>query len=571
MKEGWCDASSLPAERRGKASSLLGALTLLLALLPIVASADYRIHHGHDPAWASPAFDDSSWKTTRFDEIRDTGPIWLRRQVEISPDSRVPGHPLAIYVGGMFSHEIWWDGERIGSGGVVGSSAADEIPGPIESHFQIPDRLAGPGSHTLAVRASAFHRGFTPRFGYWAIQVGDYDRVVTTRTASANIALIALSGIVLTAVFALALFFLAGRDRSFLLLGALCITAGLLLMAESWRQLFGYTYDWHIVRLRSVLALAWTVGILLVALLVTRFPHRLGTRVLVGTAILAAGLSPLRPGWDQKSLTAFVITIGVAVAWAVFAVVRRLPGSVLALTGLGVAAFLLVLEPLAFVDNTAYFAFDFLFLCLLCSHALEVRRTQHERSVALLRSARLELEMLKKQMQPHFLMNTLTALSEWIEHDPRTAVRMIESLSEELRILGEMSNRRLVSTADELRLCRSHLSNLSLRKDVAYDLEVEGIDEARSVPPTVFHTLLENAITHGPTDEGRILLRLSAESNGAGVRYVFESPAGEENGSGPGTGTRYIEARLREAWGDDWSFRQGRHGAVWRAVIEAPG
>ena len=112
---------------------------------------------------------------------------------------------------------------------------------------------------------------------------------------------------------------------------------------------------------------------------------------------------------------------------------------------------------------------------------------------------------------------------------------------------------------------------MSLRKEVAYELQVDGVDDDRPVPPAVFHTLVENAITHGGARGGRVTMHLSARADRDRVRYVFEAPAGDatESDSG-GTGTRYIEARLREAWGDAWSFRQFRAGAVWRAEIEVP-
>jgi LytS/YehU family sensor histidine kinase len=133
-----------------------------------------------------------------------------------------------------------------------------------------------------------------------------------------------------------------------------------------------------------------------------------------------------------------------------------------------------------------------------------------------------------------------------------------------------MSTQRLVTAADELRLCRSHLANMSLRKDVAYELEVDGVAGEREVPPAVFHTLVENAITHG-ADAKRVTMRLSASTSGDRVRYVFESPAGDdEEASTAGTGTRYIEARLREVWGSAWTFTQQRSGALWRVEMEVP-
>lgn len=533
-------------------------------MLALPAHAGFRIHPGFDPRWTQPSFDDSTWRTTAFESIRETGEITLRDTVDLTKTRRVEGHPLALYVGGMFSYEIWWDGERIARGGVVGRTKAEEKPGPIEAHYQIPDRLAGPGPHSIVIRSSAFHRGFRPHHGYWAVFAADYDRVAGARKENSNRALIALSGIVITGVFAFALFFFTGRPLPFLILGALCVATSALLLAESWRELFGYTYDWHIVRLWCVLLCSWIVGQLLVALLVTRFPHRSSRLVLLGSAIVSLAPIPFITGWDPKAGYVFLVCILTALAWAFFAAVRRMHGSVLALIGVAVTTLLLFWRPAAFVDNLAYFAFDFLFVCLLCSHALEVRRTQQETS-------RLQLEMLRRHMQPHFLMNTLTALAEWIEQEPKTAVSLIESLAGELRILAEMSNRRFVSAVDELRLCRSHLANMSLRKEVAYELEVDGVDGDRPVPPAVFHTLVENAITHGTASGGRVTMRLSARSHRDRVQYVFEAPAGDGNGPAErGTGTRYIEARLREAWGDAWSFRQGRAGVLWRAEIEVP-
>lgn len=552
----------------------------------------YRI--GDDPSWASPTLDERGWKPATFDTLpRKPGDvIWVRVTLDLTTFKVKEGKPFGVYYGGMASHELFWDGEKIGGGGVVGRTKETEVPGPIEAHYYVPQRLIAPGMHTVAVRMSAFHRGFSPVNGYWGIVVGNYERIVEARKSSEYLGIAAMSGIALTAVFAFAMFWVTGGERparirrtsrpagsaerdapraragrphpsyAFLLLGALCLAAAALLLAEVWRALIGYTYDWHFTRMLAVVAFSWLTGVLLVALVVTRFPGRHGRAVLIATTIVASIVPWIPRGWDPKSLFVFMVCCTAAAAWTLWAMIRKMHGSVLAVIGVCGATAVLFLDPWRWIDNSLYFALNFLFVCLLCSHALEVRREQHEK-------ARLELEMLRRQLQPHFLMNTLTALSEWIEQDPKTAVRMIESLSDELRILAEMSAEKLVLAEDELRLCRSHLANMSLRKDVAYELEVEGVDGALRVPPAVFHTLVENAVTHGTPTE-RVTLRLSATSDGGRVRYVFEAPAGESNDGNAGTGTKYIEARLREAWGDAWSFRQGRFGSLWRAEIEVP-
>lgn len=544
-------------------TSILLAAALTASQPRVLNLAQVRMRSGDDVAWSSPAFDDSSWRLIAFEDVPHPDDIvWMRAEVDTAMLSRRPGQPLGVFFGALASHELWWDGVRIGGSGVVGRTGAEEQPGPIETYYQVPDRLAAPGRHTIAVRSSAFHRGFVPRHGYWNLLVADYDLLPAMLTRSAHLASIALSGILLTGVFAFAMYWLARRDRSFLLLGTLCLAAAALLVAEAWRSLFGYTYDWHIVRLRCIVALSWLVGVQLVALLVTRFPHRHGRAVLASTALVAAALPFFFDSWDPKSLSIFIVCCSVAALWALFAAWRRMHGSTLALIGTGAVALALFVRPYAWVDNLLYFALNVLFVCLLCSHALEVRREQQEK-------ARLRLEILRRHMQPHFVMNTLTALSEWIEQEPKTAVRMIESLSDELRILGEMSTRTVVTAEEELRLCRSHVANMSLRKDIAYVLEVEGVDGTRMVPPAVFHTLVENAITHSDAPD-RVTMRLSGHPAGKSMRYVFESPyaSDEPRDVRPGSGTRYIEARLREAWGDAWTFRQGRIGNLWRAEIE---
>jgi len=149
---------------------------------------------------------------------------------------------------------------------------------------------------------------------------------------------------------------------------------------------------------------------------------------------------------------------------------------------------------------------------------------------------------------------------------------MIDALADEVRALRRMSAQRLVTVAQELRLCRSHLTTMSLRKDVRYALQTVGIEAERLVPPTVFHTLVENAVTHGPSSQGDVLLRLAAAHKGGHVQYTFESPLerGHDTSFQPGDGTRYIEARLSEVWGDAWSLRQAPVGSTWQVQIEVP-
>ena len=99
-----------------------------------------------------------------------------------------------------------------------------------------------------------------------------------------------------------------------------------------------------------------------------------------------------------------------------------------------------------------------------------------------------------------------------------------------------------------------------------------GVDGQAAIPPAVFHTLVENAVTHGATPPASVELALTATSLGDRVRYVFEAPLG---GAPPvrraeGAGTRYIRARLRESFGAQWTFAAGAVDGVWRTELEIP-
>ncbi len=535
---------------------------------------EYVMQIGDDPAWSDPQFDDSSWEPVGLYDVPHVDDIvWLRRAVELDPERFDQTKPLGIAIAGLASHEIWWDGEQIARGGVVGSSPQSEQPGPIQAYYLIPDRLAAPGPHTLAMRFSAFHRHFKPSVGYWAVVVGEYDQLAEAGVSSTRIALISLSGIVMMAIFAAMMFMQNPQDKSNLFLSILCSVGALLLVAESYRNLFGYTYNWHLLRLCVVTGLAYLLDLTLLVFLTRRFPlPRAKWFVLVG-AIMAAIPIFVMQSWDPKVAVGFLCVFSLSILWCATAVIKRLHGSFLALLGISACLVLLLMSRSQFVDRNLYLALDFLFVCLLASHALQVRRSRQERELALLKSARLEIELLKKHIQPHFLMNTLTALSEWIEEEPKTAGELIQSLAEEFRVLSDISNRRLIPMEDEIRLCRSHISIMSHRRGQSYSMSVDGVDRDAQIPPAVIHTLLENAITHGDSTSPDAAFRLTEERRGNQRCYVFESPYAGNSNNGPheeGTGMRYIRARLQESFGEEWSLTSSPQASTWRTEILVP-
>jgi hypothetical protein len=531
----------------------------------------FKVRVGDDPGWSDPSLDDSSWQRLLLHQVPGSDRVtWLRTEIDLEPRHIPQQRPVGLFFAALASHEIFWDGERVGQGGRVGRSRSEEIPGPIQARYFVPERLATPGRHVIAIRTSTFHRRFTPVVGYWTLSVGEYDAL---NHPSSTLALVSLSGFLIVGAFALVMFALDRRDRPFLLIGLICAAAAGMLLAESWRNLFGYTYDRHLLRLGIIAALAWALDLLLLLFLTRRFPLRGGRAIVVAGTIGATLALIVVPVWDGKVLLGYVVVFPLVFAWTVAACRAGRQGAPLAAVGVGACLLALLLDPDGFQDRSVYFTLNLLCVCLLAAHALQVGRERRERQQALLRSARLEGELLRRSLQPHFLMNTLTALSEWIEQEPRVAVRMIGSLAEELRLLSRVSGETLITMHEELRLCQSHLAVMSRRRDREFRLRTEGVDPGAATPPAIFHTLVENAITHCAYPEAEVEFVLRASPVDGATRYVFEAPLSDAAGSGnarEGTGTHYIRARLQESFGDSWSFTAGPSAGVWRTTILMP-
>lgn len=548
-------------------------ISIPASALPVVNQQLVRLNLGDDPRWADPALDDSSWPEVRFQDVPEAGGIViLRARVPLEARHFAEGRPTGVFLAALASCELAWDGTLIGRSGRPAPVADREVPGPVQAHWAIPDRLATAGEHVAALRCSAHHRHFHPGLGYWILLIGEYDALLAATQAGTRSALTSLSGMLMVGIFALVLFLADRRDRSFLLLGLVCLSAGALLLAESWRTVFGYTYDWHFARLLVITALTALLNLAILGFVLVRFPGRFARGMMVAL-IACLGLALGAPSWDGKTLAMFIAGLSLATGWAIRAVRRGEHGSIPALLGLVATLAALLWRPEEFMDRTLYFAIDFLLACLLVAHALQLRRFRRQHEEVLVRSARLEIELLRKHIQPHFLMNTLTALSEWIEEDPAVAVSLIESISQEFRLLGRIADRKLIGLGEELALCRTHIAILSRRRDRSYEIRAEGTDERDLVPPAVFHTLVENAITHDDSKRERVVLTLSAmfEGEGERVRYVFTAPGADPGGAATeGTGTRYIRARLQESLGDDWSFMAGPAEGLWRTEITIP-
>ncbi|HTX77466.1 MAG TPA: PP2C family protein-serine/threonine phosphatase [Terracidiphilus sp.] len=130
------------------------ALLLAAAVATSVAqsqAAAVRYHTGDNPAWASPAFDDSSWPIAQQGRwpqpaFHSDGFVWVRLLVPVRSDT---AEPLALHVTDLtrawMADEVFVNGVRVGAFGSL--PPAPFVPGlPLDSAFQLPPGLTHPGA-----------------------------------------------------------------------------------------------------------------------------------------------------------------------------------------------------------------------------------------------------------------------------------------------------------------------------------------------------------------------------------------------------------------------------------------
>jgi LytS/YehU family sensor histidine kinase len=194
------------------------------------------------------------------------------------------------------------------------------------------------------------------------------------------------------------------------------------------------------------------------------------------------------------------------------------------------------------------------------------RRAAEER--AMLTDARLDL--LKAQLEPHFLFNTLHSIAELMHHDVEAADRMLTRLSELLRATLESGGKHEIRVAEELALVERYLDieriRLGERLQTSIDVEPAALDAL--VPIFVLQPIVENAVRHAiatRTSGGTVALKIR-RTDGELRMDIDDDGSGFAAGSTERVGLRNTRARLRHFYGGDDRLRIDR-GALGGASV----
>jgi signal transduction histidine kinase len=196
-------------------------------------------------------------------------------------------------------------------------------------------------------------------------------------------------------------------------------------------------------------------------------------------------------------------------------------------------------------------------------HAFErLRRMQLEQLRLAASVKEAELRALKSQVNPHFLFNSLNSLRALIDEDAPKARESVTRLANMLRYSLQSGQQETVALEEEIRIVEDYLALELIRHESRLRVRwlVSDDARARSVPPMLLQTLVENAVKYGIStrrEGGEVFISAGIEEENLhiGVTNPGEvatpaNAAAARAGSSTGVGLRNASERLKLLYGD---------------------
>ncbi|SEW49853.1 sensor histidine kinase [Chitinophaga arvensicola] len=191
-----------------------------------------------------------------------------------------------------------------------------------------------------------------------------------------------------------------------------------------------------------------------------------------------------------------------------------------------------------------------------------------------LQHAKTELDLLKSQVQPHFLFNTLNNIYyEAYREAPRTAA-LIERLSDMMRYFVEESPKDQVDIATEIAFLENYiaLERIRIRHEIALTF-IHDIPPGARIPPMLLMTFTENIFKHGidkASQQNEIELQLVQQNGRLHFRTRNSLPAEPLHNRPGGSGIDNLRKRLSLLYGADFTLQANQSGHYFTAVLSVP-
>lgn len=549
---------------------------------------EWKYHYGDIANGANPSLIDTSWeKITRFNFRKDkTGIHWFRTNIKLIGEINFEKEVM-IWISKLPSaFEVYWDGKLIGINGKVANSKQEEIPGNYIFYKKLNKNLLTEKNHCLAIRASNFNgelilgrnTSFFTIVGYYSDWFSNYELNINRHYFSVGLLMI-------TSILCFSLFLVVARNMSFLFLGTFCIIEISFHLSYILvnLKLVNITNADYIYFFRNISY--FFEGILVNSFLI--FKYKIPKKYFhISLIIFVTVISEALFRFQILNIPPHhFILYGYATGMLIYSCYLKKVGSFITFIGVFTLFILNTINIVSInfslfgLSRLPFFLAEFAYIIfissIIFSTALQIRKQNQEHEKAKNLSQRLEMELLKRNIKPHFIMNTLFSVISLIRKEPSKAIEMIQALAEEFQIVNKISSKKLIPIEEEIELCCKHLKIMEFRRNAKYRFETFGIDKIEKIPPMIFHTLVENGITHSYKIGENGEFKLHFKRNGKSVQYLFQNGGSKlqsiksksNEDIETGTGLNYVKARLNESYGDNWNMKYGLINNYWEVEI----
>lgn len=198
---------------------------------------------------------------------------------------------------------------------------------------------------------------------------------------------------------------------------------------------------------------------------------------------------------------------------------------------------------------------------------------QKQNQQLILENKKAEFQLLKSQVSPHFLFNTLNSFySDWIEKDAETAADLLK-LSDLLRYVITETDKEQVLLSKEIQFIENYiqLQQKRFENQLHLDFSIEGNYKNETILPTVLIHFVENVFKHGKLNEisKKAIISIKVEKDYLEISTSNHIQPGE-NYSSTGIGFENITKRLKYTYNDNFQLEKTEENNIFKTKLKMP-
>lgn len=216
---------------------------------------------------------------------------------------------------------------------------------------------------------------------------------------------------------------------------------------------------------------------------------------------------------------------------------------------------------LSVIDINFLVYFAMLFIIYTYYYLKIIRANEIQQSQLQSQLMTTKMNLLKTQMQPHFLFNTINCIIGLIDIDKKKAQDTLVDLSSLFRQFTKISNVNGHTLEKELEILNHYLEILKVRFPENLEINIDINDDLMNeiVPTMMFQPLIENSINHGyESSKGRFIINLKGFILDDKIQFIIDNngPLLNKNSktSQTGIGIDNLTQRLKNMYGESASF-----------------